>query len=51
MAEPHFGTSYSSLDCFYYSEDVQKELKKYSKMMLKIMKNDVPRPPKIHKKN
>ena len=41
---------YSSLDCFYYSEDVQKKLKKYRKIMLKIMKNDVPRPPKIHKK-
>ena len=41
---------YSSLDCFYYSEDVQKKQKKYRKIMLKIMKNDVPRPPKIHKK-
>ena len=28
----------------------KKKLKKYRKIMLKIMKNDVPRPPKIHKK-
>ena len=50
MAEPHFGTTLQQFGLFLLFWGCAKKLQKISKIMLKIMKNDVPRPPKIHKK-
>ncbi len=50
MAEPHFGTTLQQFGLFLLFWGCAKKAQKISKIMLKIMKNDVPRPPKIHKK-
>ena len=50
MAEPHFGTTLQQFGLFLLFWGCAKKPQNISKIMLKIMKNDVPRPPKIHKK-
>ena len=50
MAEPHFGTTLQQFGVFLLFWGCVKKTQKIFKNNLKIMKNDVPRPPKIHKK-